>query len=175
MSDDTIQLDEGARQEDEPAFGSRGEAWVAGQGLLFAVILAKGLRGRRWPPGTRRLTKLLALASAIAGGYLMQQGAKTLGKELTPLPAPTETAVLKTGGVYGIVRHPIYTGGILIFLAWTLWRSPRALLPTVALYFFFVKKSQQEEAWLEERFPEYAAYRERVPARLIPGIDDPKS
>jgi protein-S-isoprenylcysteine O-methyltransferase Ste14 len=57
-------------------------------------------------------------------------------------------------------------------LAWTLWRSPRALPATVALYFFFVKKSEQEEAWLEERFPEYAAYRERVPARLIPGIPD---
>jgi protein-S-isoprenylcysteine O-methyltransferase Ste14 len=169
MSGNATQLDKSP--DTEAAFGSRGEAWVAGQTILFGAILIKGLRGRRWPRGTRRLTKLLALASGLTGGYLMQQGAQSLGKELSPLPAPTENAVLRTEGVYGLVRHPIYTGGILVFLAWALWFSPRALPPTLALYLFFVKKSQQEEAWLEERFPDYAAYRERVPARIIPGVE----
>jgi protein-S-isoprenylcysteine O-methyltransferase Ste14 len=152
-------------------FGSRGEAWVAGQMALFAWIFYSGLRGRRWPRGTRRLTTLLGMGAEAAGFYLMRQGAKALGKELTPLPAPTESAELKTDGIYGVVRHPIYTGAIAFWLAWALLRSPRAVAPTAALYLFFVMKSAREEQWLEERFPEYDDYRRQVPSRIIPGVE----
>jgi protein-S-isoprenylcysteine O-methyltransferase Ste14 len=150
--------------------GSRGEAWVAGQTILFLAILISGLRGRPWPRGTRMITRVLALSSGAVGFYLMQQGVRSLGKELTPLPVPNESAELKTEGIYSLVRHPIYTGALLLCLGWALFRSPSTITPTLALYFFFVMKSQKEEYWLEEKFPEYAAYRERVPDRMIPGI-----
>ena len=130
-----------------------------------------GLRGRRWPSGTKRLTRLAALAAGAAGAYMMQGGAKTLGEQLTPLPAPTETGELKTEGPYAIVRHPIYTGALGIWLSWALLRSPKALPPTIALYLFFVMKSAKEEEWLEERYPEYPDYRKRVPSRIIPGVE----
>ena len=40
---------------------------------------------------------------------------------------------------------------------------------TCALPIFLDLKSRREEAFLEERYPDYAAYRERVPRRLFPG------
>jgi protein-S-isoprenylcysteine O-methyltransferase Ste14 len=57
------------------------------------------------------------------------------------------------------------------YLSWALFTSPRALAPTAALYLFFVMKSEKEEGWLEERFPDYAEYRRRVRSRIIPGIE----
>jgi protein-S-isoprenylcysteine O-methyltransferase Ste14 len=154
----------------EEDFGSRGEAWVAGQMALFAWIFVAGARGRKWPPGTRTPTRLLGLAAAGAGGYFVAKGVQALGDKITPLPAPPEKAELRTDGVYGLVRHPIYMGVLGLWLAWALFRSPRAVGPTAILYCFLVMKSAKEEEWLEERFPEYAAYRSRVRSRIIPGI-----
>ncbi len=71
-------------------------------------------------------------------------------------------------GVYGIVRHPIYGGVIIGSVGWgLLTASPVALATAVVLFAFFDLKSRREEAWLERRFPNYAAYRARTP-RLIP-------
>lgn len=152
-------------------FGTRGEAWVAGQLALFGTVLLAGIRGRRWPKGTRTITRLASLAAGAGGAYMMQSGAQALGKQLTPLPAPTETGELKTDGVYGVVRHPIYTGVLGLAASWALLRSPKAVPPTLALYAFFVAKSAKEEEWLEKRYPEYNDYRKRVPSRIIPGVD----
>jgi protein-S-isoprenylcysteine O-methyltransferase Ste14 len=73
-------------------------------------------------------------------------------------------------GAYGLVRHPIYGGLILGSAGWGLARaSPGTLVLTGVLAGFFELKSRREEAWLGERFAEYAAYRARTP-RLIPGL-----
>ncbi|MBC8047647.1 MAG: isoprenylcysteine carboxylmethyltransferase family protein, partial [Fimbriimonadaceae bacterium] len=37
-----------------------------------------------------------------------------LNKHITMLPSPTEQALLRTNGVFSIMRHPIY-GGIIYF------------------------------------------------------------
>jgi protein-S-isoprenylcysteine O-methyltransferase Ste14 len=48
--------------------------------------------------------------------------------------------------------------------------SPLALVPTVALVLVLETKSRLEEFMLEERFPEYDAYRRRVRWRFVPGV-----
>jgi protein-S-isoprenylcysteine O-methyltransferase Ste14 len=76
---------------------------------------------------------------------------------------------LVTAGVYGIVRHPMYLAGIVIFTFNPhLTRNSLTISGLADLYFLF-------GAFIEERRfigifgDQYRAYRKRVP-RLIPGI-----
>ena len=85
-------------------------------------------------------------------------------------PRPRAGAQLVTGGVYAVVRHPIYTGVVLGATGWGLLAaSPGALACAAALFLLFDLKSRREEAWLTERFPGYAPYRART-RRLLPFV-----
>jgi len=74
-------------------------------------------------------------------------------------------------GPFRYVRHPIYTGFLLTFLASALiidqWRC---VLATAIAYVTFVRKYRLEEEMMLQLFGErYMAYRLRVPA-LVPAL-----
>jgi len=91
-----------------------------------------------------------------------------LGAALTPTPVPTERGTLITGGLYTFVRHPIYTG-VLIIVVGLVIRSGSllTLLVGVATVWFFNAKAAWEEARLAERYPDYPAYAAVTP-RFVP-------
>ncbi|WP_354000928.1 methyltransferase [Gloeocapsopsis sp. IPPAS B-1203] len=61
-----------------------------------------------------------------------------LGDSLTPLPYPKNNGQLVQTGVYGIVRHPLYSGVILAALSWTMFvLSLSYLVRTAILLTFF--------------------------------------
>jgi protein-S-isoprenylcysteine O-methyltransferase Ste14 len=93
-----------------------------------------------------------------------------LGRWITPMPRPPAQADLQQRGVYALVRHPIYGGVMLLALAWSLFTSPWALLPTIALAGLLLMKSRLEEHWLGERFPDYPEYARRVRHRFLPFV-----
>ena len=159
-----------ARPTKLPAMGSRGEGWVALQLVLLAAIATAGIRGRRWPSSTRGLRMLAAGPTALAGVYLFAAGAGGLGKQLTPFPKPVERASLRRDGAFGLVRHPIYGGVLLLALAWSLLSSPVALAPWACASLFLDAKRRREEAWLSEAHPEYEAYRREVRHIFMPFV-----
>lgn len=153
-----------------PALGPHGEGWVALQTVLFLAEAACGLRGPRWPrSGTppRLLAGGLLLAAGLA---LFAGGSVRLGRLLTPFPRPITGGELRRGGVYGLVRHPLYGGVFLISFAWALLTSPRALLPAALTLPLFELKRRREEAWLREAHAEYEAYSRDVRRRFLPFI-----
>ena len=95
--------------------------------------------------------------------------ARTLGRSLTPFPKPT-AAGLVTGGPFAVVRHPMYAGGLAVFLGFSLLASVAALALTVALAFLWAGKLRFEERLLVAVYGDYPAYRERVTRRLIPYV-----
>ena len=113
---------------------------------------------------------IVGIVVLLAGAGLILVGARSLGPALTPLPRPREAAPLRDGGVYRFVRHPIYGGLLLIALGLSLCSSPWTLAPTALLTLLLMGKSAREERWLTERYPEYPAYRERVPHRFLPFV-----
>jgi len=72
--------------------------------------------------------------------------------------------------VYRVVRHPMYCGVILAAFGWALLRQGWLTLGyALAGWVFIEAKVRQEERWLLERFPGYAAYQRRV-CKLIPFV-----
>ena len=147
--------------------GKRGEGWFLIQLGLFALILLSSRIGLLLFPAWLRLLGGVLL---VIGGISGTLGILALGRNLSPFPKPIEGGSLVTSGVYGIVRHPIYTGLILGTLGWgLLMSSVLGVILAVVLFLFFDRKSRREEAWLMETYPGYAEYRGRV-KKLIPGI-----
>lgn len=150
---------------------ARGGEWVMGQFVLLAAILVapRGILGIGEATVTWKRF-FLGLLSVASGVGLLRAGGRDLGNNLTPYPRPRRDSTLVQEGVYGVVRHPLYTGLTLCALGWSLLRgSTPALLLTVILAIFFDRKAALEETWLVQRFPEYASYRQRV-AKLIPWL-----
>ena len=104
------------------------------------------------------------------GGLLAARGVLDLRENLTPYPRPLPGAQLVESGAYGLVRHPIYGGLILVALGWGLaTASLLALGGALVLLVFFDLKSRREEVWLSDQFSEYPAYRART-RRLLPWL-----
>lgn len=74
-------------------------------------------------------------------------------------------------GLYGTVRHPMYSGALLL-LAFTplALGSYWALIVSIAMMPVLAWRLLDEERVLIRELPGYAAYRERVRYRLIPGL-----
>jgi protein-S-isoprenylcysteine O-methyltransferase Ste14 len=105
-----------------------------------------------------------------AGMGLVTAGILGLRRQLTAYPRPVPGGRLIEDGAFGLVRHPMYGGGVLAASGWGLaMASPTALAGAVVLGVFADLKSRREEAWLGEQFAGYAAYRRRT-RRLIPWI-----
>ena len=106
----------------------------------------------------------------LVGGVLFVSGLIRLGPGLTPLPYPKDGAALVRKGPYAIVRHPIYSGGLILALGWALYIQGWLTLGYVFVLFVFLDmKSRREEKWLMERYPEYAEYQKQV-HKLIPFV-----
>lgn len=139
------------------------------QFAMFGLIL-----GSAWglgPDDPSGRLRDVGTALFLVGAALGVAGALPLGTRLSPFPAPVDGAALRTSGVFGLVRHPIYGGVILLFLGIAL-RSGSwvAMVLAAGLVPFFWAKSDHEEILLEWRFPEYVEYRDRVRHRFIPFV-----
>ena len=151
-----------------PDLGSRGEGWVALQVVLLLGLVAAAVAGGPWPDAGTPLRVVAGALPVVAGTVLAGAGSRRLGPSLTPLPRPREGAAFRDDGIYGLVRHPIYGGVLLIAVGVSLLATPLALVPTALLVVLFEGKARREEAWLLERYEGYGEYRERVRHRFLP-------
>jgi protein-S-isoprenylcysteine O-methyltransferase Ste14 len=149
-------------------FVQRGGWWIVGQFMLMFAVAVLGLACHN---ASKPLLLLLCgrfslTASAICGIC----GVMALGRNLTPFPKPSDGAQFVQHGIYGLIRHPLYTAVICAAVGWSLIRSSwPALAVSLALAVFFDAKARHEERWLRQRFPDYMRYEQRV-RRFIPWI-----
>ena len=74
-------------------------------------------------------------------------------------------------GLYGIVRHPMYSATVLLFLAMPLvLGSLYAFLIFLVYPFIIAKRIRHEEEFLIRELPGYDAYCQKVKYRMIPLI-----
>jgi protein-S-isoprenylcysteine O-methyltransferase Ste14 len=145
-----------------------GAGWVIAQIILFMLILAAPV-----VEGSVAPTVLAVPLGLLIGGFgllFALLGITALGRSLSIFPRPTPDGDLVRGGVYRLVRHPIYTGVILAAVGWSVvtW-SALAFAGAALLFIFFDRKSAFEEKLLEAKFADYGEYK-RLVKKLIPGV-----
>jgi protein-S-isoprenylcysteine O-methyltransferase Ste14 len=118
--------------------------------LLIALLVVPWRRSvfALWPPD---VTAVIGVAFFIAGIVICVLALARLGSALTPTPVPLRGMTLRTNGIYGWVRHPIYSGLLLSGLGFTIAvGSVWQVFVWVLLVVFFVGKSMWEDLLLSE-------------------------
>ncbi|TZF87781.1 methyltransferase family protein [Cognatilysobacter lacus] len=157
------------------SFGMRLAAyWLP---LLFAGLLLGPGRwfGHSWlrdqfVPHTMPVFAV-GLALAMAGAALCIYSRILLGRNWSATVQLKQDHELIQSGPYRSIRHPIYTGFLLLFLGSAVLTGDwRGLLAVAIVFVSFWRKLRLEEKWLGQHFgPAYQAYRERTKA-LIPAV-----
>ncbi|WP_343765258.1 isoprenylcysteine carboxylmethyltransferase family protein [Gangjinia marincola] len=142
-------------------------------GLVFIQIILFGLYFlpiRFWSfilPDYLQIVNLIIIGMGILVVIL---GAVQLNKNLTPFPSPKPNNSLVYTGVYSMIRHPMYTGILFIFLGYALYRhSCYKIIVWVAFYVLFRFKSNYEEMLLLKKHSDYKQYREKT-GRFLPNF-----
>ena len=74
-------------------------------------------------------------------------------------------------GLYGIVRHPMYSATVLLFLSMPLvLGSLYSFLIFIVYPFLIAKRIKNEEALLEKELEGYSEYKKKVKFRMIPFV-----
>jgi protein-S-isoprenylcysteine O-methyltransferase Ste14 len=151
--------------------GARGEWYVVAQAGLFLLVAFGPKSFSGWPVWSDSWMRIGSITGSLMlffGFLLIMAGFFKIGKNITPLPYPKDNATLVETGPYRIVRHPMYSGVILMAFGWAFsvqgWLT---FIYAAILAVFFDLKSRREEQWLRDKFPGYADYQKRV-NKLIP-------
>jgi len=132
---------------------------------LGAVYSPTAIHAGHWLRATADVLFAIGLSVRIAAIY-------TLGKSFTANVSIHATQTLNRSGLFHYVRHPSYTGMLLIFLALGLrmqnWLSLGiVLIPPFAALLYRIRV---EEAALTGAFGEQYIDYSRTTKRLVPGI-----
>ncbi len=146
------------------------EAWQIA-GLVLGVLFAKQFPGAALP-GSEWLWPVLGCAVGLVGVTLRWWAIRTLGVHFTRNLQVAAGQTVVVDGPYEHLRHPSYTGAILMFagvgigLGNALSLGACLLLPAIG----FVRRIPREEALLRrelgEPYSEYASHTRR----LVPGV-----
>ena len=144
---------------------------VALSGLMFVAGFV--LAGLDYRFGWTQLPLWLVYGAAVAFllGYAMFGEVMRENAYLSRTVEVQENQVVIDTGLYGIVRHPMYTATVVMFLA-----MPLVLGSAVSLLVFLVyplliaKRIRNEEQVLEEGLAGYSEYKQKVKYRMIPFI-----
>jgi protein-S-isoprenylcysteine O-methyltransferase Ste14 len=142
-------------------------AWLPAAAL--DLLLALNLGRVRVDEGLAWTCAGLGVLVFAAGTALGFAGWRALGDNRGPVAALVEGQSLVTGGVYRLVRHPVYLGNILQFLGAGLALQNWILIVSgLAAFAFWKQVSDYEDDLLGDHFGQpFQLYRRRVP-QLIP-------
>ena len=140
-------------------------------GLLFVAVFV--IAGFNWRYGWCMLPEWAVWSAVVLflAGYMLY--AEVLRENVylsRTIEVQAGQKVIDTG-LYAVVRHPMYTATILLFLAMPLVLSSPLSFALMLLYIpLIIKRIKHEEALLERELEGYSDYMHRVKYRLIPYI-----
>ncbi len=144
---------------------------IALSGLMF--LLSFILAGLNFRSSWMMLPRWVSLAAA--GVFLLGYG--LFGEVLRENVYLARTVEVEEGqklidtGLYGIVRHPMYSATVLMFLAMPLVLGSPLSFAVMLLYLpIIAKRIRNEEQVLSKGLASYEDYQKRVKYRLFPWI-----
>lgn len=144
---------------------------VGASALIFiAVFLTAGFNERfHWcsfPKGIIIAGCVIFLLSYAMFAEVLRENAY-----LSRVVEVTENQKVIDDGLYGLVRHPMYSATVFLFLSMpVILNAPFSFLIMLLYIPTIMKRIKYEEAFLEEELPGYREYRKKVKYRLIPFI-----
>lgn len=139
---------------------------VSVQFVLFALYVIQN--EEHFQVGS--ILKIIALLLALLGFVICILSLIQLNKNLSPYPSPKSGSELVTNGIYGIVRHPIYTGIIVTTVSFGVYNGDIIrIVIGVVIWILFEYKASYEEGLLSDKFPEYEGYK-KATGKIFPGI-----
>ena len=141
--------------------------------LLSALVFVAGfvLAGLDFRFGWTRLPMAVVVAGCVlfCGAYGLYAEVMRENAWLSRTVEVQEGQQVVDTGLYGVVRHPMYLGVLVLFLSMPLvLGSAVAVVPFLAIPWVLVKRIRNEEQVLETGLPGYGDYRKKVKYRLIP-------
>jgi protein-S-isoprenylcysteine O-methyltransferase Ste14 len=107
----------------------------------------------------------------IAAGYAIVVQVMRVNSFAAATIGVADRQTLVASGPYARVRHPMYSGAVLMFLGIPLalgsWWGLVVVIPLIGV---LVARLTDEERFLVENLSGYEAYRETVRWRLVPGV-----
>lgn len=142
---------------------------LSGLMFLLGFVLA-GLDFRfAWLPLPRTVSLIAAAVFLLA--YLLYAEVLRENTWLSRTIEVQEGQTVVDTGLYGIVRHPMYSVTLLLFLSMPLVLGSLLALPVFLLYpAIIARRIRDEEVFLEAELKGYAEYKKKVKYRLIPFV-----
>ena len=144
---------------------------VALSGLMFiAAFVLAGLNFRYgWMPMPAALTWIAA--ATFLAGYVMYAEVMRENAYLSRTIEVQENQKVVDTGLYGVVRHPMYSATLLLFLSMPLiLGSIPSFIITLTYIPIIHKRMTNEEKILAEGLEGYKEYMQKVKYRIIPFI-----
>lgn len=144
---------------------------IAATGFMFVVgFILAGLDFRLdWLPLPQIISKVSALLFLLAYALYAEVLRENIYLSRTVM-VEEEQKVINTG-LYGLVRHPMYSATIILFLTMPLvLGSLIAFLVFLPYPIMIIKRLKNEEQVLSKELTGYTEYQKKVRYRLIPYI-----
>jgi protein-S-isoprenylcysteine O-methyltransferase Ste14 len=137
---------------------------------FIALLIVPALDHRFGWSNVPRYAVIVGNVLVAAGNYIVFLVFKENTFAAATIQIESGQRVIATGP-YGIVRHPMYGGALIMLLGTPLaLGSYWGLLAFAATMPFLIWRLFDEERYLAGNLPGYAGYQQRVRWRLIPGV-----
>lgn len=133
--------------------------------LLFYVLILGAVQPTYFLIEENSNTKLAALILSIIGVFIIKRAFRNYSLRSFLGLKKEESGTLKTDGIQARMRHPLYTGTVLIVVSWFFFSPTMINLTTVISMLLYLPVG----IWLEEKkliqqFGDaYLEYRQKVP------------
>ena len=140
-------------------------------GLMFIIGFVIAGLNHRFDWYTLPIGVSVAGAVLLIIGYLLFAEVLRENRYLSRTIKVVEGQTIVDTGAYGVVRHPMYTASLILFISMPIiLGSLYSLIVFSAYPFIIAKRIRGEERLLENELAGYSEYKKKVKYRLIPFI-----
>ncbi len=140
-------------------------------GLMFLTGFVVAGLGVRFDWYTLPKSVVIGAAVVFLAAYLLYAEVLRENTYLSRTIEVQENQKVIDTGLYGLVRHPMYSATLLLFLLMPLvLGSLYSFLIFLVYPFIIAKRIKNEEAFLEKELVGYREYKQKVKYRIIPFV-----